>query len=129
MSWAGYSADRAGGGEAQSVKAARLQREFCTKIFLSYEFSYEKCSEISPEFFEPLFCVSEKNPAKSRKFPPNFPPNFPNFPAKNKKNHRRASAAQGEQFVEVLKNFDQTLEVLEKQACSTNIPARKSRRP
>ena len=47
--------------------------------------------------FEPLFCGSEKI---SGKFPPNFPLNFPNFPAKNqKKIHRRASAgAQGEDF-------------------------------
>ena len=52
-------------------KVARLQSEFCTKDFLlSYEFSYEKCSESSPEIFEPLF---RKNPAK---FLPNFPPNF-----------------------------------------------------
>ena len=49
------------------------------RFILSYEFSYEKCSEIFPEFIEPLFCGSEKNPAK---FPPNFPPNFP---AKNQK--------------------------------------------
>ena len=41
---------------------------FARKIFfLSYEFSYEKCPEIFPENFEPLFCGSEKNPAK---FPP-----------------------------------------------------------
>ena len=52
------------------------------RFFLSHEFSYEKCSEIFPEMFEPLFCGSEKIPGK---FPPNFPLNFPNFPAKNKK--------------------------------------------
>ena len=65
------------------------------RFFSSREFSYEKCSEIFPEIFEPLFCGSEKIPGK---FPPNFPQNFPNFPAKNqKKIHRRASAgAQGE---------------------------------
>ena len=82
--------------EVTLVKVARLQREFCTKdFFSSHEFSYEKCSEIFPEMFEPLFCGSEKIPGK---FPPNFPLNFPNFPAKNqKKIHRRASAgAQGE---------------------------------
>ena len=62
---------------------ARLQREFCTKdFFSSHEFSYERCSEIFPEIFEPLFCGSEKIPGK---FPPNFPLNFPNFPAKNQK--------------------------------------------
>ena len=68
---------------AHFLRVARLQSEFCTKdFFLSYEFSYEKCSEIFPEFFEPLFCGSEKIPGK---FPPNFPLNFPNFPAKNQK--------------------------------------------
>ena len=67
----------------RKVKVARLQSEFCTKdFFSSHEFSYEKCSEIFPENFEPLFCGSEKNPGK---FPPNFPLNFPNFPAKNQK--------------------------------------------
>ena len=78
---------------------ARLQSEFCTKDFCSsHEFSDEKCSEIVPEMFEPLFCGSEKIPGK---FPPKFPLNFPNFPAKNqKKIHRRASAgAQGEGMV------------------------------
>ena len=60
---------------------AHLQSEFCTKVFFSssYEFSHERCSENFPEFFEPLFCGSEKIPTK-------FPPNFPlNFPAKNRK--------------------------------------------
>ena len=55
---------------------------FARKIFSSHVFSYEKCSEIFPENFEPLFCGSEKIPGK---FPPNFPLNFPNFPAKNQK--------------------------------------------
>ena len=65
------------------LKVARLQSEFCTeRFFSSHEFSHEKCSEIFPENFEPLFCGSEKIPGK---FPPNFPLNFPNFPAKNKK--------------------------------------------
>ena len=69
---------------------------FAQKIFFrATNFSCEKCSEIFPEIFEPLFCGSEQIPGK---FPPNFPLNFPNFPAKNqKKIHRRASAgAQGE---------------------------------
>ena len=40
---------------------------FARKIFfLSHEFSYEKCPEISPESFEPLFCGSEKIPQNSR---------------------------------------------------------------
>ena len=52
-------------------KVARLQSEFCTKEFLlSYEFSYEKCSEIFPKIVEPLFCGSRKVPAK---FPNKFP--------------------------------------------------------
>ena len=57
---------------------------FARKIyfFSSHEFSYEKCSEIFPEIFEPMFCGSEKIPGK---FPPNFPLNFPNFPTKNQK--------------------------------------------
>ena len=38
---------------------------FARKIFLSHEFSYEKCSEIFPEIFEPLFCGSEKSPENS----------------------------------------------------------------
>ena len=34
---------------------------FARKIFFElYEFSYERCSEIFPEIFEPLFCGSEK---------------------------------------------------------------------
>ena len=38
------------------VKAARLQSEFGTKLFvLSYEFSYEKRSETFPEIVEPLY--------------------------------------------------------------------------
>ena len=52
------------------------------RFFSSYEFSYEKCSEIFPEFFEPLFCGSEQVPGK---FPPNFPLHFPNFPANKSK--------------------------------------------
>ena len=60
-------------------KVARLQSEFCTRdSFFAYEFSYEKCSEISPNFLS-FRSVGQKNPAK---LPPNFPPNFP----ANKKN-------------------------------------------
>ena len=51
----------------QFFKVARLQSEFCTKdFFLSYEFSYENCPEISPGNFEPLFCGSEKILQNSR---------------------------------------------------------------
>ena len=64
---------------------------FARKIFFSYEFSYEKCSDISSKCLEPLFGVSEK----SREIPSKFPIKFPS--EKAKKNHRRASAgAQGE---------------------------------
>ena len=66
------------------------------RFFSSHEFSYEKCSEIFPEIFEPLFCGSEKIPGK---FPPNFPLNFQISLRKIKKIHRRASAgAQREYF-------------------------------
>ena len=49
------------------IEVACLQSELCTKylFFLSYESSYEKCPEISPEIFEPLFCGSEKIPQNS----------------------------------------------------------------
>ena len=64
---------------------------FARKTFLSYELSYEKCSEIFPEFFGPLFCGSEK----SRKIPAKYPAKFP---CKKLKTHRWASAGeQGEQ--------------------------------
>ena len=50
------------------VNVARVQSELCTKdlFFVSYEFSYEKYSEIFPEMFEPSFCASEKIPQNSR---------------------------------------------------------------
>ena len=53
------------------------------------EFSYEECSEISPEMFEPLFSGSEK----IHKIPTKFPTKVP---CKKQEIHRRASAgAQG----------------------------------
>ena len=36
------------------------------KIFWGLRISHEKCSEISPEIFEPLFCGPEKIPQNSR---------------------------------------------------------------
>ena len=71
------------------VKVAHLQSDFLHEIiFLSYEFSHEKCSDICPEMFEPLFCVGLE---KSRKIIP------AKFPCPKSKNHARASAgAQGE---------------------------------
>ena len=39
---------------------------FARKIFFELRISYEKCSEIFPEYFEPLFCGSEKIPQNSR---------------------------------------------------------------
>ena len=65
------------------VRVARLQSEFCTKdFFRATNFLTKNAPKFSPEIFERLFCGSEKNPGK---FPPNFPLNFPNFPAKNQK--------------------------------------------
>ena len=64
---------------------------FARKIFLTYEFSYEKCSEIFSEFLS-LYFVGQR---KSRKIPAKSPTKFPC--EKIKKIHRRASAgAQGE---------------------------------
>ena len=62
------------------VKVARVN--FAQQIFFEPRISYEKCSEIFPEIFEPLFCGSEKIPGK---FSLNFPLNFPNFPAEDQK--------------------------------------------
>ena len=42
--------------------AARLQNEVCTNDSSRHEFSHEKCSEIFPEFFEPLFCPGRNFP-------------------------------------------------------------------
>ena len=50
---------RVGSWRNRFVKVAHLQSEFCTTdFFASYEFSYERCSEIFPEIFAPLFCGS-----------------------------------------------------------------------
>ena len=56
-------------------QVARLQNEVCTKDFIrATKFLTKKSSENFPEFFEPLFCESEKNPAKSpTKFPSQIP--------------------------------------------------------
>ena len=56
---------------------------FARKIFvLSYDFSYEKCSEISPEILS-LYSVGQE---KSSKIPAKFPTKFPKFPCgKSKK--------------------------------------------
>ena len=40
----------------KSIRVARLQNEVGTEDCLSYTFSYQKCSEIFPKLFEPLFC-------------------------------------------------------------------------
>ena len=61
------------------------------RFISNYEISHEKCSETSPNFLSLHFV----GPKKFRKFPPDFPQNFP---PKNKRIHRRASArAQGEE--------------------------------
>ena len=61
-SWFGHTQAVFGSDGSFRDIVACLQNEFCTKDFFlaSYEFSYEKCSEIFPEIFEPLFCGSEK---------------------------------------------------------------------
>ena len=94
----GQSAIAPSSAEARDCRSPWLASPLCTStqklarnIFLSYEFSHEKCSENFPEIFEPLFCGSEK----SRKIPAKIPTKFPS--QKSKKIHRRASAgAQGE---------------------------------
>ena len=53
---------------------------FFTKDFFELRIFLRKMLRNFPEIFEPLFCGS--NPGK---FTPNFPLNFPNFPAKNQK--------------------------------------------
>ena len=63
-------------------------------FFLSYKLPYEKCSDIFPDIFEPLFCGSEKSPKIPAKFPTKFPCQ------ESKRIHRRASAgAQGQTTV------------------------------
>ena len=53
------------------MKVARLQSEVGTEIFnLRYELAYEKCTEISPEIFESLFCRSRKILPNSRQISP-----------------------------------------------------------
>ena len=71
-------------------------------MFSRHEFSHEKRPEISPEMFEPLFCGSEKIPAKlppdfrknPAKFPQNFPPN--SLPKIKKITDELFAGAQGE---------------------------------
>ena len=66
------------------LKVARLQNEARTKDFLlSYEFSYEKCSEIVPEIFEPLFgadrkglSIAKNHPKPSQEFSEQFGPSI-----------------------------------------------------
>ena len=49
------------------IRVARLQNEVCTKdFFRATGISHEKCSEVFPENFEPLFSGSEKIPQNSR---------------------------------------------------------------
>ena len=64
----------------ESLKVARLQSEFCTKDFLvrATNFLTKNAPIFSPKILS-LCSVGQKNPGK-------IPPNFPNFPAKNKKN-------------------------------------------
>ena len=52
---------------SNTLKAARLQSDFCTKSFFELRIFCEKCSGIFPEMFEPLFR------GFSTKFPAKFP--------------------------------------------------------
>ena len=98
---------RAGGKKRQksskSVKnilgGTSAERSWHERFFARHEFSHEKCSEIFPEFFEPLFCGSEKIPQNSRQISRKI-----SLP-KIKKNHRRASAG-----VATLKNIFDTFD-------------------
>ena len=71
-------------------------------FFRATNFPTKNAPKFSPKFLS-LCSVGQKNPGK---FPPNFPLNFPNFPAKrSKKIHRRAFAeAQGEVILIVYVN-------------------------
>ena len=50
----------------KTVKVALLQSEFYAKDFFELRIFIRKCSEILPEYFEPLFCGSEKISQTSR---------------------------------------------------------------
>ena len=62
--------------ESDCLKVARLQSELGAKYFLSYEFSYEQCSEMFPNIFEPL-CLGWGQPC-------NIPAKFPAEPPREK---------------------------------------------
>ena len=67
------------------VKVARLQSEFCTKdFFRATNFLRKMLRNFPRKFWAFVLWVRKKK--KTGKFPPNFPLNFPNFPAKIKKN-------------------------------------------
>ena len=62
--WSELTAQNGDGGGSCVGDVCRVN--FARKIISpSYEFSYEKCSDIFPEIFEPLFCGSEKIPENS----------------------------------------------------------------
>ena len=61
----GNGGGKQGRGNQNSLRWHVCRVNFARKIFSSHEFSYEKCSEIFPEIFEPLFCGSEKSPENS----------------------------------------------------------------
>ena len=61
------------------VRVARLQSEFCTKDFFRATNFLTKNVPNFPRKFWAFVLWVRKNPGK---FPPNFPLNFPNFPAK-----------------------------------------------
>ena len=63
-------------------------------FFSSYEFSYEKCSEIFPEVLGPLFCWSEN----SCRIPFESPQK--EFPAKDHKESPTSFCRSGEHFLD-----------------------------
>ena len=65
------------------VKVARLQSEFFTKdFFRATNFLTKNAPKCPLKFLSLYFVGQKKNPGK---VPPNFPLNFPNFPARNQK--------------------------------------------
>ena len=110
----GVGFGRRGLSKSPFLWVARLQNEVGTKEYFCsrHEFSHRKCSEIFPEILEPLFCVSEKDPA-------NFPPDFP---AKNQKiSPTNFCRSAGRTFLEILENL-KTPQSVENKGDSEHLP-------
>ena len=105
----------------ESVKSSSLggsgtsaERILHELLLLSYEFSYEKCSKIFPENFEPLFCGSEKILLNSHQIPQKLP---------HEKKHRRASAgAQGELLMLSVTIVNRKAYANRKRPCPPEVP-------